>query len=219
MTYQPPQYGQPYPQQPASPPSYGSSPAPGFPPSPPPAKRKVWPWILVGIGVALALGCVGAFALVGGAAKVASDAAGEMDANQKGENAVAGQMGKPARDGKFEFTVTGMKCGVEQVGGEFGSKAQGEFCVVSVTIKNVADTAEAFADSSQQATDTDGKTYDVDSSASLSANADGSTFYENINPGNKVNGKIAFDVPEGTKLASIVLHESMYTAGVRVPLK
>jgi hypothetical protein len=191
----------------------------GFPPPEPPKRKRRWPWIAGGIVLVMALGCVGAFTLLGAGAKVVSDATGEMDANQKGTNAAAGQMGKPAKDGKFEFTVTGMKCGLGQVGGEFGSKAQGEFCVVAVTIKNVADTAEPFADSSQQATDDAGKTYDVDSAASMSANGNGSTLFENINPGNKVNGKLAFDVPKGTKLTSIVLHESMFTAGVKIPWK
>jgi hypothetical protein len=39
------------------------------------------------------------------------------------------------------------------------------------------------------------------------------------NPGNTVRGKLVFDVPDGAKLTSVVLHESMFTAGVRVPLK
>jgi hypothetical protein len=45
-----------------------------------------------------------------------------------------------------------------------------------------------------------------------------STFLEQINPGNTVKGKLVFDVPKETKLASIVLHESEFTAGVRIPL-
>lgn len=202
-------------------PDPAAGPPPGFTPGygPPPKKRKKWPWIVAGIVVFGIVACVGGFTLfLGGAAKVASDVATDMDANQKGDNAVAGEMNKPATDGKFEFTVTKLQCGLEQVGGEYGSKAQGEFCVVSVTVKNVSTSAEAFADSSQKGTDAAGNTYDADSSASMAANTDGSTFYENINPGNQVQGKIAFDVPKGTKLASIVLHESMYTAGVKVPL-
>jgi hypothetical protein len=44
------------------------------------------------------------------------------------------------------------------------------------------------------------------------------TFLEDINPGNQVKGTLVFDVPQGTKLTSIVLHESMFTAGVKIPL-
>jgi hypothetical protein len=168
--------------------------------------------------VALIL-CVGGFALLAGGAKVVSDAAGEMDQNQKGKNAVTGKMNEPAVDGKFQFTVTGMKCGVPSVGPEgAGQKAQGEFCLIDVSIKNVANTAEIFNDSSQQATDAKGAVYSVDSGAAVYANGDASTFLEQINPGNTVKGKLVFDVPKGTKLTSVILHESMYTPGIKVPL-
>jgi hypothetical protein len=192
-----------------------------YAPAPPPQRRRRWPWIVAGIVLLSIIGCIGLVTtIIGGTAAVVGEAANEMDANQQGKNAVAGEFGKPAKDGKFEFTVTGSKCGLKQVGGEFGSKPQGEYCVIDVTIKNVAATAEAFSDSSQQATDAKNNVYDVDSAGSLAANTGSAgTLFENINPGNQVKGKLVFDVPPGTKLASVVLHESMYTAGVRVPLK
>lgn len=184
----------------------------------PPRRRKKWPWIVGILALVMIGGCIGMFALFAGGAKVVSDAAGEMDANQSGKNAVAGKMNTPATDGKFEFTVTKMRCGVKQVGGEYGEKAQGEFCLISVNVKNVGTSAELFNDSSQQALDAAGNTYSVDSGAAVYANGDSSTFLEDINPGNTVKGFLVFDVPDGTKLESVVLHESMYTAGIKVPL-
>lgn len=222
MAYQPPQppYGQDaqYGQQP---PVSGPPGQPyGYAPQQSPKKRKKWPWILGGLAVLMIAGCVGMFALFAGGAKVVSAAANEMDKNQQGRNAIAGTMNEPAKDGKFQFTVTGMKCGMPSVGPEdFGQQAQGEFCLIDVEIKNIAGTAEVFNDSSQQATDADGAVYSVDSGAAIYANGDASTFLEEINPGNTVKGKLVFDVPKGTKLTSVVLHESMYTAGVKVPLK
>ncbi|MEU4621006.1 DUF4352 domain-containing protein [Actinoplanes sp. NPDC023801] len=234
----PPPYGA-QPGQPSGPPPYGaqpgqpSGPPPGQPSGPPPygppphaqqhsypppiqqpqKKRKKWPFIVGGIVLAMILGCVGIFVLfVGGASKV--------DDNQSGKNAVAGEMNKPATDGKFQFTVTGMKCGVAQVGGQYANeKAQGEFCLIDVTIKNVGTSAETFYDGSQKAYDGANTEYSVDSGAAIYANEDSSTFLEQINPGNSVEGKLVFDVPKGTKLASVVLHESAFTAGVKVPLK
>jgi hypothetical protein len=204
-------YGQPYGQPPTSgPPQYGYAPAA-------PKKRAKWPWIVGGIVLVMILGCVGAFVALGiGASKVADD----LDGNQKGQNAVAGVMGKASTDGKFEFTVTKMKCAVPSVGPSgFGQQAQGEFCLINVTIKNVGTSAEVFVDSSQQALDATGNTYSVDSGAAVYANEDSSTFLEQINPGNTVKGVLVFDVPKGTKLASLILHESMFTAGIKVPLK
>jgi hypothetical protein len=218
MSYQPPpppQYGQD--------PQYGQQPVSGPPgqygyvPQQPPKKRKKWPWIVGGIALFMVLGCVGVFALLGvGASKVAEG----LDENQKGNNAVAGVMGKASTDGKFQFTVTDMKCGLPSVGPDaFGKKAQGEFCLVDVTIKNVGTTAEIFVDSSQQALDDAGNTYSVDSGAAVYANEDSSTFLEQINPGNTVKGALVFDVPKDTKLTAVILHESMFTAGIKVPLK
>lgn len=190
----------------------------GYVPQQAPRKRKKWPWIVGGLLVVMVLGCVGVFALLGAGANQVAKGLEEADQNQQGKNAVAGKMNTPAKDGKFEFTVTGMKCGVERVGGEFGQKAQGQFCLVHVQVKNVGTSAELFNDSSQQATDSKGNVYSVDSGAGVFANEDSSTFLEDINPGNTVKGDLVFDVPPDTKLASVVLHESLFTAGIKVPL-
>ncbi|GIF48217.1 hypothetical protein Afe04nite_27560 [Asanoa ferruginea] len=40
-----------------------------------------------------------------------------------------------------------------------------------------------------------------------------------INPGNALSGKLVFDVPKGTELAALVLHESIFSAGVKVALR
>ncbi|AGL13670.1 DUF4352 domain-containing protein [Actinoplanes sp. N902-109] len=186
----------------------------------PPKKRKKWPWVVGSLAVLTVLGCVGVFALFAGGAKVVADAAGEMDANQQGKNAAVGAMNKPATDGKFEFTVTRMACGVDHVGSEtFGTKAQGEFCLIITKVKNVGKSVESFDDSSQKAYTADGVEYSADGAAGMDANDDGQTFLEDINPGNQVTATLVFDVPKHTKLASVVLHESSYTAGVKVPLK
>ena len=218
--------GYPPPGAPQGYPQYGApqgTPAPGGPQAYAPAapepkkKRKKWPFIVGGIALVTILGCVGMFTLFGlGAKKVAED----LDNNVKGNNAIEGTMNEPATDGKFQFTVTGMQCGVKQVGSaDFGEKAQGQFCLVSVTVKNVGQSSEIFSDTSQKAYDKDNTEYSVDSAAAIDANKGTSTFLEDINPGNTVKGKLVFDVPAGTKLTSVVLHESVYTAGVRVALK
>jgi hypothetical protein len=205
------------PQQPVSSGVPYGAPPPGYGYPPPAKKRKKWPFIVGGIVLAGVLGCVGLFTLVlGGTAKVASD----LDANSSGKNAVAGQMNKAATDGKFAFTVTDMQCGVDSVGpAGFGEKAQGEFCLVSVKVKNVGKSAEVFNDFTQKAYDAKGTEFSPDSGAGTYANSDTSTFLESINPGNQVKGKLVFDVPAGTKLQSVILHESQFTAGVKVPLK
>ena len=180
-------------------------------------RRRKWPWIVGGIALAGMAGCIGLFTLVFSGTKAVVDTVVDNDA---GKNAVAGVLGKPATDGKFQFVVTGMTCGAGHVGdATFGQPAQGQFCLVDVRVKNVGTSAEIFNDSSQKGYDVKGVEYSVDSGAAVYANKDQSTFLEQINPGNTVKGKLVFDVPRSTKLTQVVLHESAFTAGVRVPLR
>ncbi|MCY1142525.1 DUF4352 domain-containing protein [Actinoplanes sp. Pm04-4] len=234
---QPGVYGQPaqpgYANQPGfggPPPAYGAptpQPAYGAPTQPPPAygalapqapkKRKKWPWILLAVVVVLILGCVGLFTLVIGGTKNAVET---LDDNVSGKNAVAGAMNKPARDGKFEFTVKSMDCTKTSVGkSPLAVKAQGTYCIVSMTIKNIGDEAQTFDGTSQKAYDAKGTQYSDDLEAELAVNGDSSTFLQQINPGNQVTGKLVYDVPKGTKLTTIELHDSLFSGGVKIPLK
>lgn len=231
MSYQPPQYPQQPPQQPSGPPYVPGPPPPQYGPAPQygpqygapyspqtqtPRKRRKWPWIVGGIVLAMILGCVGVFTLIIGGTGAAVKG---LDDNQKGKNAVAGAMGKPSVDGKFQFTVTGMHCGVPSVGDDvLGKKAQGNFCLINVTIKNVGSSAEIFDSNSQKATGPDGTQFSTDPTAETYVNSQDQTFLEDINPGNQVKGTLLFDVPKGVALSSITLHESMFTPGVKIPL-
>ena len=163
------------------------------------------------------LGCVGLFTLVLGGAKKAVDT---LDDNASGKNAAAGQMNKPARDGKFEFTVKSMDCSKARLGDAvLGETAQGTYCQVKVTVKNIGDEAQLFDGSSQKAYDAKGTQFSNDGAAEITANKGAATFLNEINPGNQVTGTLVFDVPKGTKLTAIELHDSMFSAGVKVPLK
>ncbi|MBM2615654.1 DUF4352 domain-containing protein [Actinoplanes sp. LDG1-06] len=163
------------------------------------------------------LGCVGVFAFVVNGAK---DAVETLDANVSGENAVAGEMNKAARDGKFEFTVKSMDCTKSTLGpSALPVKAQGTFCVVTVTVKNIGAEAQYFDGSSQKAYDAKGTQFSDHVEAEVAINSGAATFLEQINPGNQVTGKLVYDVPKGTKLTSIELHDSMFSGGVKIPLK
>lgn len=129
------------------------------------------------------------------------------------------QIGKAVRDGKFKFTVRSVKCGIAKVGDNpyLIKKAQGQFCAVSLTIENIGDEAQSMFADNQEAFDSKGRKFSADSEASL---YDGSSdvLWEEINPGNSVKGKVYFDIPKGAKLASLELHDSMFSGGVTVRL-
>ncbi|KWV32505.1 DUF4352 domain-containing protein [Micromonospora rifamycinica] len=122
-------------------------------------------------------------------------------------------IGDKVRGGDFEFTVKGVKCGISRVGNDFlNTKAQGTFCKVSVTVKNVTKRAHTFhADGSLSAQDSKGREYEADGEAGIYGNSDGQGFLDEINPGNSVTANVFFDVPKGTKLKTITLDAGLFT--------
>jgi hypothetical protein len=137
------------------------------------------------------------------------------------EEAAGPGIGDEARDGKFAFTVSKIKCGVKKVGNEFlNSKAQGQFCLVTMTVKNIGEEAQSFDASSQKGQTNTGATVDADSSASLYANEDANTFFNEINPGNSLkNVVVVYDIAEDQTIDALELHDSMFSEGVIVATK
>ncbi|GAB3077473.1 DUF4352 domain-containing protein [Micromonospora schwarzwaldensis] len=123
------------------------------------------------------------------------------------------QIGDKVRGGDFEFTVKGLKCGISQVGDSFlNQKAQGSFCRVTITVKNVTKSAHLFhADGTVTAQDASGREYDADGEAGIYGNRDGRGFLDEINPGNSVSANVFFDVPKGTKLKTITFDAGLLT--------
>jgi|SRR5450756_655451 hypothetical protein len=132
----------------------------------------------------------------------------------------AAKIGTPVRDGKFEFTVTGVKAGAASVGDQYvGKQAQGQFVLVTVRVRNIGDKAQTVADSNQHLYDAGGRRFDTDTMAGIYANGAGSqVFITPINPGNSINGTLVFDVPAGTTPTTIELHDSAFSGGTKVSL-
>ncbi|SDS04565.1 protein of unknown function [Paraoerskovia marina] len=128
-------------------------------------------------------------------------------------------IGDAVRDGKFEFTVTGVETGVASVGNEYLSQeAQGQYVLVSMSVENIGDESQYFFGDNQSLTDTEGRTHSADSSASIYLEESDSLATE-INPGNSVDGIVAFDVPADAVPATIDLHDSAFSGGIVVTLK
>lgn len=128
-------------------------------------------------------------------------------------------IGDKVRDGKFEFVVTKIDCSKSKVGSEYlNKKAQGKFCLINVTVKNIGKEAQLFHGSSQKAMDAKGTEFSNDGAAELYANDDNATFLNEINPGNSAKGRLIFDVPKSVKLSTLELHDSPFSGGVEVSL-
>lgn len=165
-----------------------------------------------------------AFALMAGAVLALGCSAGAGGSGSGSGSGAEGRapaagVGTAARDGKFEFTVQKVQCGVPSVGSAaVGKKAQGQFCLVTVLVRNIGDKAQTFSDSSQKAFGADDVEYSADTAAGLYANEEATTFLNEINPGNQVTGILVYDIPAAATLARLELHDSPFSGGVTVSL-
>lgn len=185
-----------------------------YPPTPARKKRR---WLLPGLiggGIALLLCCGGATAvsLAGGEPETPGDAA-DAAAGAPPERPKTYRVGQPVRGGDFEFVVRGNKCGIAEVGDSpLARKAQGTFCRTEITVKNVTRKAQLFhADNTVSAQDATGREFAADGEANIYGNNDGAGFLDEINPGNEVRAFVYFDVPSGTKLATITFDAGLFT--------
>ncbi len=202
-----------------------------------PVPRK--PWVARHKFLTTVIGLLAGFTIIGivagltsspepansvGAAAPPASAAAKGSAAPKASAAAAkakpkgAGFGKPVRDGKFEFTVTGVKAGVPRVGpAEFGLDAQGQFVEVFVTVKNIGNEARTLDSSSQKLFDTAGREYSASGEASIYLDKSNS-FLNEINPGNTVKAILVYDVPKTFKANKIELHDSFFSGGVDVRL-
>lgn len=210
--------------------------APHYGPPQAPRKKRRWPIVLV-VVLAVFVGLVGSCtALVAGAANEAGKAlesplptnidqvskapsAEPSKAKPEKKPAAVAGIGTAARDGKFTFTVTRVKKNVKRVGSEMlGTKAQGRYVFVYVTVKNHGDEAQMFDASSQKLLDRAGREYSTDTEAGIYLE-DSNAFLNEINPGNSVRGILVFDMPKNAKATEVELHDSPFSSGVTVSLK
>lgn len=139
--------------------------------------------------------------------------------------ATVAKIGQPARDGKFEFTVNSFKCGdttITQPDNSYATtNAQGQFCQMDLTVKNIGTVQQNFDGGDQYVYDTSNKQYSYSSTGTIYANNSSSDFamYQDINPGVSVQGVLVFDVPAGTTPTTAKLHDSSASNGVTVSLQ
>jgi hypothetical protein len=91
--------------------------------------------------------------------------------------------------------------------------------VVSLSVRNIADRPQLFLSRAQKAFDVAGAGYTSDEIAGLFANRETQTFLRKIDPGDRVVGKLVFDVPTTTTLTTVELHDSLFSGGVKVTVK
>lgn len=135
--------------------------------------------------------------------------------------ATTAKVGQAANDGKFEFTVSSVQCGQTSVGSNqyLTKTAQGQYCLLNVSVKNIGDQAQSLLSSNQYLLNASGQKYSADDTATLYNAPNGTSWYNDINPGNSVTGAIVFDVPKDQTPTTAELHDSAFSNGVKVNLQ
>jgi hypothetical protein len=192
---------------------------PGIYPPPAPKKRSK------GLAITLIIvgSLVGLCAVCGIGAMLMSKSGDDNDSTSSAKNdgdgkaAQAAGLNTAVRDGKFEFVVSAVDCGKTEIGSQYlNKKAQGQFCVVTLSVKNIGTKAQTFFLDNQKGTTTTGAECAPDSLATIYASGEQSTWIEQINPGNGISGPIVYDIPAGEKIAKLTLHDSAFSGGVSV---
>lgn len=176
--------------------------------------------ILTVIGTLVLLAIIGS--ALGGGDKTntaTSNSSAKSSATPKPAATMA-KVGQSANDGKFAFTVNSIKCDQASVGSEYSTKtAQGQYCLLNISANNIGNESQTLDSSNQFLYNSKGQKYSADSEASYDANTSGSTFLQQINPGNSVTGLVVFDLPKGVSPISAELHDSAFSSGVKVNLQ
>lgn len=132
------------------------------------------------------------------------------------------KIGEEADDGKFAFTVTNIKCGeptVTDSSGYLTKAAQGQYCLLTLSVKNIGDKQQLFSESDQKLLNSAGQQYSPDSTATLYNSGNSDVFLSQINPGNTVSGVLVYDIPVGQTPVTAELHDSSLSGGVKVNLQ
>ena len=149
----------------------------------------------------------------------ASQAPKSQEPEPKASEPEMAGIGDKVRDGDYQFTVTKVRCGVSRVGDSYlNEKAQGQFCLVSMRVKNVGNDPINFSDENQTLVDTKGKNYSPDDEAWIYM--DDSDPYAEINPGNTLKTTVPFDLPKSAKPDYLLLKAGTwgFSEGVKVKL-
>jgi hypothetical protein len=139
------------------------------------------------------------------------------EADRRGDAGPAG-LGDPVRDGQFEFVVGSVDCEARSVGEGFGRKqALEQFCLVEVEVENTGTEGRTFGGGHQYLFDGDGKRHDPDLDATV-RHGGGRLLSTRLNPGQRLQGTLVYDVPDPIDLARVELHDGPFSGGATVEL-
>jgi hypothetical protein len=93
-----------------------------------------------------------------------------------------------------------------------------QFCLVSVSVENAGREARLLDGGAQRAVDGHGRAYAVAGRAAVFLNERTPSLLDAIPGGATVSGVLPFEIPTGSHLAALLVHESAGTRGARIAL-
>lgn len=124
-----------------------------------------------------------------------------------------------ASEGTLSVSVSKTECGLATVGpADLPLAAEGEFCLVTMAVRNTGKEPRLLDPGAQRAVDEHGRSHRVAEQAAVFVNDQDPSLLDEIPPGATRHGVVPFEVPKGVRLAAFQLHKSPHSTGVRVPL-
>jgi hypothetical protein len=179
------------------------------------ARHKILTVVLAFIAIAIIAGAAG------GGSKSDTNTGDKAKTDNKTAMTTA-KVGEAARDGQFEFIVKSVTCGKPSVTDSSGyvtKTAQGQYCLMDVTVKNIGDKQQYFSESDQKLLNSAGQQYSPDTTATLTNSNNSDALLAQINPGNTAQGVLVFDIPKDQTAVSAEMHDSSFSGGVKVNLQ
>lgn len=170
--------------------------------------RTYTPWWAFALAVLAGLGLIAAFVSSASSAPLLSDSA---------QTEVRGRS-VPVQDGKLEYSVLDVDTGVPAVGDPYfgASPSSGAFTVVTLSITNRSDQIVTFDPSYVVGVQLSGDRLPSDREASYYAD---DRMPPPLHPGQEMTTKVAFDVPEGSRITGVQVHDSVFSRGAIITFK
>jgi hypothetical protein len=172
-------------------------------------KDKNWfkrHWILSSIG-----GLILLFILIGafsgedaGVATPSSEEIGEENVVEEEVEELYG-LGDKVEVGSFAYVFNSFDR-TSSIGSQFMSEeADGEYIIFEVSVENIGSESESLSDENFKLIDEQGRKHSVNMDGMFYL--DDSLNFETLNPGISKDGKLVFDVPEGTENGQIKIED------------
>jgi hypothetical protein len=129
-------------------------------------------------------------------------------AREAAATASSAKQGRSVRDGNLSITVNQVRCGVERIGrGLRARNANGQFCLVVLTVANVGEQRWGLPFIGQALVDADGERYGPDLFA-RGAVPGGEAVWKELAPGQRTSGTVVFELPERARPAKLELNDT-----------